>query len=110
MDIKKGLNNYSLKKLSCLADMLIDVLSDLTKNMSDTMSYESNLLLKNKGDVVELDVEVKDESNHIQSKIKDELNMAQMTRLPFIERNIELERDLVQVKVDLEKSLKWTRS
>ena len=52
----------------------------------------------------------KNEASILQLELQNKLHTTEMKTKIALERNLELERDLVRVKEELEKSLKWTNS
>ena len=134
---KQNLNTFSTSKLRKLAVVLLDLISemkdekDLVNNnldisqdgkialvaqISDIKSQmlvleAKNLELKKrmKG-VTNKTFKGKNEASSLQLELENKLHTAEMKTKIALERNLELERDLVRVKEELEKSLKWTNS
>ncbi|KAF3624243.1 hypothetical protein FXO38_30360 [Capsicum annuum] len=81
-DIKEKLDNYFAKNIKNLANVLID--SSDGKGKKEAFGVQ-----------IELEEELKDSENNL---------------IDILHKNEELERDLVRIREDLNKSLKWTTS
>ena len=133
LDMKNDLDKYSLKKLRTLAKVMLDSVIELTSER-DTMNAELEILTKNKGQfedtmsrMVSLELnnsELKNQlyqiteeaeklngmSNGLQAKIQEKLKISEKKLGVSLEKSNKLEQDIVKLKEELEKSLKWTKS
>lgn len=73
-----------------------------------SLSLENNLLNKRLREVFKFDKKVKGEGRRIHFELEEKLTKAQLDLAVSLERTSELERGLVQIKAELEISLKWT--
>ncbi|KAH0648271.1 hypothetical protein KY285_033519 [Solanum tuberosum] len=126
---------YEEEKLRSLAVVLIDSFIELTTendlmNNSLDILREEKVALVDQMSIVEEQLMVleaenleqklkmlskkcgsgKGEANNLQIELETSLNTAETKLAMALERNNQLERDLVRVKEELNKSLKWTNS
>ena len=131
------LNTFSTSKLRKLVVVLLDLISemkdekDLVNNNLDisqdgkialvaqisdiksqmlVLEAENLELKKRMKGVTNKTFKGKNEASILQLELENKLHTAEMKTKIALERNLELERDLVRVKEELEKSLKWTNS
>ena len=136
-DMKHDLNNYSLKKLRTLTNVMIDSVIDLTSER-DIMNAELDSLTENKAKMEEKMLKMEDKmtslesdktelkkqlsqkneeaeklngrSNGLQVEIEEKLKTTKKNMALAVEKSTNLEKDVVKPKEELEKSLKWTKS
>ena len=136
-DLKQNLHVYCVEKLRILAVVLIESIlestteKDLMNNILDIL-HEEKVALVDQMSVVEervIVVEVENlelrqklkmlskrcdisngEVNILQIELETSLNTAEKKLVMALERNNKLDRDLVHVKEELNKSLKWVTS
>ncbi|KAH0717127.1 hypothetical protein KY285_013158 [Solanum tuberosum] len=131
------LHVYFVKKLRCIAAVLIDSIIESTTekvmiNNSVDILHEEKVALVHQMSVVEEQLIVLEaenlelreklkmlskkcgrgngEASSLQIDLEISLNTAETKLLVALEKNNQLERDLVRVKEELNKSLKWTTS
>ncbi|KAH0717452.1 hypothetical protein KY285_013483 [Solanum tuberosum] len=136
-DLKQNLHVYCVKKLRSLAALLIDSIIELTTendlmNNSLDILHEEKVALVDQMFVVEEQLIVleaenlelweklkmlsekcgrgKGKASGLQIDLETSLNIAETKLAMALERNNQLEKDLVRVKEELNKSLKWTTS
>ncbi|XP_069146079.1 uncharacterized protein [Solanum lycopersicum] len=133
LDMKNDLDKYSLKKLRTLAKVMLDSVIELTSER-DTMIVELEILTENKGQfedtmsrMVSLELnnsELKNQlcqfteeaeklngkPNSLQAEIHEKLKNSETNLRLSLEKNNKLKQDIVKLKEELEKSLKWTKS
>lgn len=132
LDIQKNLKSYSLNELRSLASVLIDAYCDLTKEkepLNDDLvefeneksvlfvqivelegkvtllSYENNTLNDKLKVIPRADPKKKGKGSDLQFELETKLNKSKLNLIASLERNKELERDLVRIKADFKKSL-----
>ncbi|XP_049344714.1 uncharacterized protein LOC125809119 [Solanum verrucosum] len=88
---------------------LVPQISDIENQMVILEAENLELKEKIKG-ITNTILKGKNEGSSLQLKLENKLHTAEMKMKLALERNLELERDLVRVKEELEKSLKWTNS
>ncbi|XP_069152828.1 uncharacterized protein [Solanum lycopersicum] len=133
LDMKIDLDKYSLKKLRTLAKVMLDSVIDLTSER-DAMNAELEILTENKVQFEETmarmvslkfkNSELKHQlcqfteeaeklngkPNSLQAEIQEKLKNSETNLRLSFEKNKKLEQDIVKLKEELEKSLKWTKS
>ncbi|XP_069154264.1 uncharacterized protein [Solanum lycopersicum] len=133
LDMKNDLDKYSLKKLRTLAKVMIDSVIELAYE-KDTMNAELDSLTENKVKLEEKmlkmvslesnNSELKNQlnqiteeveklngiSNGLQAEIQEKLTNSEKKLGLSLEKYNKLEQDIVKLKEELEKSLKWTKS
>ena len=137
LDMKNDLNNYSLKKLRTLANVMIDFVIELTSER-DIMNVELDSLTENQVKLEEKILKIEDKmaslksdniefkkqlslkneegekingrSNGLQVETEEKLKNTEKNLGLAVEKSNNLEKDIVKVKEELEKSLKWTKS
>ncbi|XP_069150821.1 uncharacterized protein [Solanum lycopersicum] len=133
LDMKNDLNNYSLKKLRTLANVMIDSVIELTSER-DIMNDELDSLTENKvkleekmpkmvslesdntelkkqfNQIAEEAEKLNGSSNGLQDETEEILKTTKKNLGLSLEKSNELEKEIVKLKEELEKSLKWTKS
>ncbi|KAH0665359.1 hypothetical protein KY285_026565 [Solanum tuberosum] len=136
-DHKQNLHAYSVRELRNLAAILIDYITELTTekdvmNNSLDIFHEEKVALVDHRSVVEEQLTVletenlelveklkmlsekcgrgKGEAINLQIEQETSLNTDETKLALALERNDQIERDLVRVREELKKSLKWTNS
>ena len=131
LDMKNDLDKYSHKKLRALEKVMLDSVIELTSER-DTMNAELEILTENKGQfedtmsrMVSLELknsELKNQlcqiteeaenlngkPNSLQAEIQEKLKNSETNLSLSLEKSNKLEQDIVKLKEELEKSLKWT--
>lgn len=74
------------------------------------MSFENDVLDKKLKETTQSCEKGKGEGSSIQFELEEKINKSQLDLTISLERNLELERDLVQIKDKLERSPKWITS
>jgi len=136
-DIKQNLNSYSVRRLRNLANVLIESIIELTTEKDSmnisldllgeektvttvhislieehlTVLEAENLELKNQLSImIEKSGKRKGKATSLQAELEANLNTAETRLALALERNDQMERDLVHLKEELQTSLKWTSS
>lgn len=137
LDIKENLKDYSLKELKFLTVVLIDTIGELTKDKESlnknlnkfeeekveltkklsklhetckSLFFENDFLNEKLSEMSKFDSKGKSEGSKIQFELEEKLVKASADLTASLERNSELEKDLVRVKDELKKAHKWTIS
>ncbi|XP_069144342.1 uncharacterized protein [Solanum lycopersicum] len=132
LDMKNDLDKYSLKKLRTLAKVMINSVIELTSER-DTMNAELENLTKNKvkleekmskmvslesnnsehknqlNQITEEAEKLNGMSNGLQAEIQEKLKNSEKNLGLSLEKSNKLEEDIVKLKEELEKSLKWKK-
>lgn len=72
------------------------------------LSFENDLLNEKLSEIPKCHQKGKSEGSRIQFELEEKLSKSNADLTKSVERNSKLERDLVQIKVEPEKALKWT--
>nr|AAT38725.2 hypothetical protein SDM1_41t00018 [Solanum demissum] len=113
--LKQNLNTFSTNKLRKLVVVLLDLISErMTKNdiMNNSLDIpqDGKIIFVAQISDIENQMVVREAKNlELKEKIKGATTGYQLIKFA-LERNLVLERDLVYVKEELDKSLKWITS